>query len=342
MKIAIYPYEPNFDNKYIERMVEAIRLAYPNVKIKAFSGRYDVFSLIGYDYVWLNWYENPTRRFKLINFMMKLFNLLLLRLMNVKIVATFHNKQPHESTKSIWDRLLFDVTFKVSNRILILSSESKKILSDKYDENVLKKIFLIPHPTYDCRPKTNQSNDKDFSILFFGHLRPYKNIELILEIARQNPNIKFTVAGKPKNNQYKSKLIEDASTLPNVHLIPHFISPIEIDQLIEQHSILLLPYNLQSSLNSGVVIHAICKGINIIIPAIGTVNELDNRNKIYNYSYDTEEEHLEQLNNMIKIAKKEYECDYEKYKKRITDLYKEINAKQTPLALSLKIKELFV
>lgn len=341
MKIAIHPYEPNFDNKYIERMVEAIRLAYPDVQIASFSGRTDVFCLIGYDYVWLNWYENPTRRFKAINFCLKVLNILILKILGIKVITTFHNRKAHEAKDSIWDKYLFDMIFKLSNKILILSSVSREILKEKYGDAILRKAFLIPHPTYDCEPKRNADNTQDFSILFFGHLRPYKNIELIFEVAKQNKDIKFTIAGKPWDGEYEVYLRKAAEAMPNVTLIPHFISSSEMDELIESHSILILPYDIESSLNSGVVIHSICKGINMIIPEIGTVTDLNNRDKIFSYTYNSPEEHLTRLNEMVKYAKKEYKNNYNGFVNRISLLYEEIISNQTPKKLSIKLKELF-
>lgn len=59
LKIAISPYGPEVPNRYIDRMVEAIKIAFPHVTISAFPRIRKIFSLKDYDFVWFNWFENP-------------------------------------------------------------------------------------------------------------------------------------------------------------------------------------------------------------------------------------------------------------------------------------------
>lgn len=342
MKIAVLPYDPSFPNKYIERMVEAIKIAYPDAQITSYPQIKNLLSLRGYDYVWLNWFENLPIKNKLRCFLSKVINLIILKIFGIKIITTFHNRLPHESTNSIFDRFIFWATFRFSYRIIILTSDTKSILTEKYGKSILKKVVLIPHPTYDCKPKEQNTQNDKFSILFFGHLRPYKNIELIYEAAKAHPEIPFTVAGKPLNDEYGRELKLAAAKVPNINLISHFLSSDEIDDLIDENTILLLPYDLKSSLNSGVVIHAICKKINLITPKIGTVNQLQNKNYIYSYTYNSYEEHLGNLNKMIEIARDEYSKDKKMFDFRINKLYNEVLSNQRPEILSSYIKKLFL
>ena len=341
LKIAIYPYGPNIPNKYIDRMEEAIRYAFPNVIISAFPGIKNIFSLKGYNFVWLNWFENLPKNGKIKNIIIREFILLALKVMRIKVIVTLHNREPHESSNTLLEKFLFWHIFIFANRIIILSDDSKKILEEKFGKKILTKTILIPHPAYECKPKIVQNTKSDFKILFFGHLRPYKNIELIFELAKIYRNISFTIAGNPIDKKYETELKIKSEKISNLTLISHFLSEEEIDKLIDSHTILLLPYNIRSSLNSGVVIHAICKRINIIVPEIGTVNQLINKDMIFHYSYDTQREHLQQLIKIIKLAKDEYELNIEYFKKRIDILYDEVTVYQDPKELSKKVKELF-
>lgn len=321
-------------------MVEAIKIAFPHVTISAFPRIRKIFSLKDYDFVWFNWFENPPIEKRVKEVSIKWLILITLRLMGVKIIMTFHNRMPHESKDKFLDRLLFWFTFTIANRIIILSSDSRAILKDRFGNKILSKLFLIPHPTYDCEPKKLIDNQDNFSILFFGNLRPYKNIELIFDLAKIHKNIKFTVAGNAFDKSYELELKCQSKKIPNIELITHFLTDEEIDKLIDSHSILLLPYNIKSSLNSGVVIHAICKRINIIVPEIGTVNQLNNKDLIFHYSYESQKEHLEKLTEIVCLAKDEYHNDFEKFQNRANVLYEEAMTNQTPLALSKSIKEL--
>lgn len=341
IKIAVYPFDSNLTNKYINRMVEAIKLAYPEAVLTAFPRIRNLYKLKNYDYVWLNWFENLPNKGKKRVFLLKLLILVWLKLTGVRIISSFHNRQPHDSNNSLLDRLIFRMVFGFSNRIIILSSDSRSVLKEKYGETILRKTFLIPHPTYDCYPKAKHKETNDFRVLFFGHLRPYKNIELILDLARRHQDISFTVAGSALNDDYEAFLKQQAETSSNVSIIPRYLTEEEIDRLIEKHSILLLPYNIKSSLNSGVVIHAICKRINVIVPAIGTVNQLKNKEKVYWYTYQSSEDHLKKIDKILETAKNEYETNRDKFEERIDTLYSEVTTYQSPTALACGLREVF-
>lgn len=339
-KIAIFPYVKNSPNKYIERMAKAITYAFPNVELLPFPRTRNLVSVKNFDYVWLNWFENLPQSNKIKEFILKIGTIFVLKIMGIKIVASFHNKRPHDSNDNIWERLLFNYIFRSAHRIIILSSDSKDILKEKFGKKVLKKVVLVPHPTYECTPKNNNPNNK-FSILFFGFLRPYKNIDLIFELDKIYHDIQFTIAGNAIDNDYKIYLKKKAKSIPNVTLIPHFLTENEIDTLIESNSILLLPYNIESSLNSGVIIHAICKKINMIVPQIGTVNQLKNKNMIFSYTYNSQKSHLQELIRMIQSAKYEYENEIAKFNNRVNILYDDVMSTNSPEALSYQILQVF-
>lgn len=342
LKIAVTPFDSNFPNKYIDRMIEALKYVYPNAEITPIPRIKDILTLKNHDYAWLNWFESIPKKHKIKNFCGRIIILFALRLLGIKIVATFHNRQPHESTNIIVDKILFNLTFRFSKKIIILSSDSRPILEEKFGKYILQKAVLIPHPTYKCIPKAVSNTKSNFSILFFGNLRPYKNIELIFELAKLFNDIPFTIAGAPIDKKYGEQLTKQAIALSNVTLIPHYLSSKEIDELINKNSILLLPYDMNSSLNSGVVIHAICKRINMIVPAIGTVNQLENHDLIYSYSYKSKEDHFNELYRIIEIVKNEYLNNREKFEYRINTLYKEVTSTQSPEILSQKMKDVFI
>lgn len=340
IKIAISPYNADRPDEYIERMVETIRLVYPNTTVEGFPRFRDLLSLKDKDFVWLNWFEDLPSRGRIKNFLLKEFTLLCMKLMRVKVIVTFHNKEPHDSGNNIWDKLLFRHNFKNADRIIILSSDSNYVLKEKFGKKILNKTVLIPHPTYICKPKCDKGNKNRFSILFFGHLRPYKNIEMIYELARRFNDIGFTIAGNAMDARYEAYLKNEAKDISNITLISRYITADEVDALIDSHSLILLPYDVKSALNSGVVIHAICKHINTIVPAIGTVNQFKNKDKIFSYIYDSPEDHFQKLMDILAFAKDEYENNFEKFEERIDMLYEECMENNTPLALSPKIKEL--
>lgn len=339
--IAVFPYGDDAPNKYIDRMVEAIKLAYPDSVITPFPRLRNIFKLRKCDYVWLNWFENIPKRRRLSTYLIKKGILIALNLMRIKRVVTFHNRVPHDFMGRFIDRSLYNSVFRRAHKIIVLSSDSNDVLIKKFGGEIQNKIVLVPHPTYDCVPKLTAENKNTFKILFFGLLRPYKNIETIFELAENNPDIPFTIAGSAYDKDYENQLKQKAKSISNITLLTHFLSSKEIDELIEANSILLLPYNIKSSLNSGVVIHALCKKINVIVPEIGTVTQLKNKDKIFAYTYDSPESHLKELDKQIKSAKYEYYNNIDVFNNRIEVLYDEIMSTHSPEALSQRISKIF-
>lgn len=340
--ISISPYGTELPNKYIERMELAIKMAKPESTIIPFPGIRNIFKLRKCDYVWVNWFENLPKESKIKAFLIKKIILYVIKVLRIKLVATYHNRMPHESQSDFWDRKIFKDTFCYANRIIALSSDSTEIIKERFGSKVCKKVKIIPHPTYDCKPRTVFNNNAKFKVLFFGHLRPYKNIEMIFELAKHYPDIPFTVAGSPLNNEYAESLKRLTRTIPNVKLILKLLSTKEIDSLIDKNSVLLLPYDIKSSLNSGVVIHAICKKINVIVPKIGTVNQLINKDMIFSYSYNSPESHMKELKRLIEQAKNEYDNNIDNFNNRIKVLYDEVMSAQSIEKLASYISEVFV
>ncbi len=341
MKILIAPYGQDLKNLYLQRMAEAIKLAFDRVEIKPLGIYRNFFRNRDADVVWLNWFENFAKRSQLKQLLIKVIKLLTLKVLGMRIVSTFHNRQQHDTEGTLIERLGFYLTFRFSDCIIILSDESRGIISECIGKSSARKCVLVPHPSYDCLPKQYPEQPEQFRILFFGLLRPYKNIELVIEMAKQFPDISFTIAGEPTNETYEQLLKEKTTGVKNITLIPHFLSEEEIDNLIDGHTLLLLPYNIKSSLNSGVVIHGLCKRINVIVPEIGTVKQLRNKEDVFSYKYEKPEEHSKALAKTIQEAYNLYTNDYPEFVNRITRLNQEMNNYQSPERISTYIKRAF-
>lgn len=340
MNIAVYPPFSPF-NQYISRMIEAIQYALPSSRIVNFPRTLQLYKFFRIDVVWLNWYENTVQTNNFKEILIKVISLFIIKILGTKIITTFHNKKPHDIKQNTLAKLLFRFIFKFSNRIVVLSSDSIPILEKMFGSKIQNKIYLIPHPTYNCTPKDSHIKNDSFKILNFGLIRPYKNIELILEIARDFPDINFTIAGNVPDNNYLLSLKRKTNSLSNVSFLPHFLSDKEIDELIQSHTIIVLPYNTSSSLNSGSVVHALSKKINVIVPEIGTINMLNNKNDVYHYSYSNETQHLEKLKKTVARAKLDYETNHSEFLAKAERLYNEIIATQSIAAIQKNIQAAF-
>lgn len=331
MNISFYPPLENVDpNNYICRMRAAILAAYPDAQINNFypSYRLSLKSIRTTDIYWLNWFENlstKSNRAVVGDFVLKMLWLAIMLLSGAKIVAVVHNKRPHEMRLAWLNNIFMRCLYRLAHRIMVLCDDGIEVANDLAGTDVSRKTFKVHHPTYLCTPKENAPESScEFSVLFMGHLRPYKNVEMVIEVARKHPEMRFIVAGKIKEDSYRLQLQQLMAGVDNLMLIEKFLEDTEMNQLMERCSILILPYHLYSSLNSGVAMYAYSKGINTLIPMIGTVKELDNQADVFAYTYTTEQEHAVRLEQKLMEAYELYTHHPVEFQARINNVHREV------------------
>lgn len=286
------------NNKYIGITVESLKLAGANV-YEFYPIFRDPALFLKTDIVILNWFERlgnsmPRRIFK---FAAKIAILATLKLFGKKVFYVFHNQVSHEESDKRLSWFFIRYLCRNIDRIIILSAASKDILS-KYlsARQVEKKVRLVPHPNYiDAYGAPDSGIVRDVktpTLLFIGAIRPYKNIELILSVARKyrNREVRFIIAGRPFSEDYKEKIETAARDLTNVDLKLAFIADSEIPSLVQSADALILPYDVQNSLNSGTVLLAFSYARTVICPNIATLLDFP-QELVYGYDYATEAGH---------------------------------------------------
>jgi len=302
MRIVFEPVETE-GNKYAEIISKGLKRNGLEVfSVTSMFADFNLFSEI--KLVHLNWFENldgSDNTAKIITFCKKIFKLLLFWITGKKVVWTMHNRLPHDKELMFFKKLMIKSLIRFSSIIVIHSKMSEGILLE-LDPSVGKKIRYIPHPNYvgdylpDQPEKVLPSGDggaKPVKLLFVGAIKPYKNIELLIELASvYQEEIQLTIAGKPQSRAYQQKLMDAARNFPNVVMNFSFVSDVDLANYIQDTDLLILPYDLRSSLNSGTVILAFSSGKTVICPSIGTIQDLDNQKDVFSYTYNNAAEHL--------------------------------------------------
>src|SRR5690606_21936083 len=139
--------------------------------------------------------------------------------------------------------------------------KSREIISSRYPDAV-ERLFYLPHPDFigsygPIPPATEQASPTPLRLLFIGAVKPYKNIELLIKVAGEfKDEVSLTIAGKPNTSAYRQTITELAASAGNIKLMLRFIPDHELPLLMAASDLLVLPYDLESSLNSGTVILA--------------------------------------------------------------------------------------
>lgn len=334
MKIAYYPFTSDH-NKYVFISQEILRSLGCDVipfDKSLFKGK----NMRETKAVFLNWYEtfsakNNARYFSI--YLKRKIRIMQCKFLGIKVIFTFHNRFPHDSnqeTINITRKFLVWIC-KKSDYIIILSKSSKRYLYELIDKDEAeKKIRYIPHPNYigvygaaiDRAPY--YPHDK-LRILFLGQIRPYKNVELIIGLAKQmeDKDIIFTVMGYCDNPDYEAKLRDEVSGLTNINFQFGFVADDLLEGFMRDSDILVLPYDKRSSLNSGTAILAFSNGRTVICPRIATIDDF-NINNIYYYDYKDEEDHIEQLKKATLQAYADWKVNRNEFESKGKKLLEEV------------------
>jgi len=131
----------------------------------------------------------------------------LLRLLGVNLIFTAHNVLPHENGRI--DYLLRSIVYRAAKVIIVHSEFVKNKLATSFDISP-QKIRVIPHGNFDHYiPRTMPSkaearaslnlSDTDNVLLFFGYIREYKGLDLLLDALelsiKKGGSLKLVIAG---------------------------------------------------------------------------------------------------------------------------------------------------
>jgi glycosyltransferase involved in cell wall biosynthesis len=176
-----------------------------------------------------------------------------------KVIAIVDNLIPHE--KRLGDKLLIRYFLNQTDGLLAMSD----CVYNEFDLfNTLKPKVLSAHPIYDhygeiiTKAKALEKLKLDSSkryILFFGFIRDYKGLDLLLEAFADKridkTKYQLIVAGEFYSNEEKYLKMIDALSIQNdVHLFSEYIPEDEVNNFFCASSIIAQPY--KSATQSGV------------------------------------------------------------------------------------------
>ena len=131
-------------------------------------------------------------------------------------VASDSDCDPEHGRIRLWrDRRLYDYGLRRADLIAAQTQVQQQMLLDNHalDSHVVNMLVEPPH-------RNGAAVAKDIDVLWLGNLRALKRPEMVLELARQLPDVHFVLAGGPMPHPGGSTYFEDvkaaAARLPNV------------------------------------------------------------------------------------------------------------------------------
>ena len=204
----------------------------------------------------------------------------LVKKQNIKVLAITDNVIPHE--KRLGDKQLASYFIKGCDAFVTMS---KAVMNDleKFTNTSHKKYLLHPLytafgdkiPKQEARLKLNLKQD-DRVILFFGLIRKYKGLDLLIEafsLLKANPHNKLLIAGEfYEDKQPYFDLISKYKLEEQIILLNQFIPNDEVKYYFSAADIVALPY--RSATQSGVTQVSFHFEVPTLVTNVGGLGEI--------------------------------------------------------------------
>ena len=203
------------------------------------------------------------------------------KIRRIPVVVTAHNITPHErSTLFKW---LSRLVFGLAEHLVVHTLHNKRTMMEKYGIPS-KKIAVIPHGPLtvftrgkDDLRKQYRIHKNEHVLLFFGAIRPYKGLDILLEalaLVQNHIRIKLIIAGSLWESWDKYQAIIDKHDLkPNIIDLTGYVPADMVGSLFDATDLLVLPYSHFES-QSGVGSAAIAFKVPMIVTQTGGLPDL--------------------------------------------------------------------
>ena len=200
-----------------------------------------------------------------------------------RVVWTVHNLESHDRRYPRLERWFWRELIDRLDGYIALSADGKTQAMNRFPR--LRKIpgFVVPHghyreeyPDTECvSPRRSLSLPERAKIfLFFGQIRPYKNLPLLINTFRAcaEPDLLLYIAGQSKDEITTRELLKLIDGDTRIRLEPNHVPKEQVHIYFKAADLIVLPY--RDILNSGAAILALSFNRPALVPNKGTMGEL--------------------------------------------------------------------
>lgn len=285
IKILAFPaFKNKNSNPYNYLMYSGIEAH--DVKVSEFS----FISCLGLDYdvIHIHWpelYLNSHYFVKaLLNSALFLLCLSMAKILGKKIIWTVHNLKPHEIRYRRLNRVFWLLYIRLIDGIISLSHCNEDQFFHRFSWLQNLPSIAIHHGLYkgfyadtvtkaQARQKLMIEANQRVN-LFIGQVKPYKNIERLIEIFNSTPQLSenvLIIAGKFENDDYFQQI--KAKTQGNNNILIHnrYIPEDDLQVYFRASDLCILPFN--NIFNSGSVLLSVSFDTPVLVPDSDNFNE---------------------------------------------------------------------
>jgi glycosyltransferase involved in cell wall biosynthesis len=208
-----------------------------------------------------------------------------LRQAGSKIVWTIHDACPHESKWGVVDMRSGRLLAEWVDHCIVHAPSALEAICQHWNMPGLPRVTIIPHGHYlDVYPNriTRETARQKLGInggrmvyLFLGLIRPYKGVEVLLEVfagMKDRTDAMLLVAGQPVNSAIRKTIEAAASRDPRIKFFPGYVRDDEVQAYMNAADVVVFPY--RNSLTSGSVIMAMGFKKPCIAPKLGAIKDV--------------------------------------------------------------------
>ena len=314
---AIFTPRALADNPYQSQLVEHLEKVGVQVELAGYSTFFlgAVLSQWKPDIVHLHWlnplFLGSNRAKSLLKTSLFLIEIVVLKLLGIKIVWTVHNLKNHENLHLDLDRLCSSTVAKFADVIITHCEAARQEVITMFSIKNKDKVFSIPHGNYlnsyenkIARSEARQVlgvKDSKVVFLFLGLIRPYKGVIDLIDTFKQLPNdeAQLLIVGKVWHDDpevtelLNQKISEDG----RIKLIPGFVPNEKIQLYMNACDVAVFPY--RDVLTSGAVLLAMSFGRACVAPCRGCIGEVLDRDGAFLYELDEKEGLLQAMRSAV-------------------------------------------
>jgi glycosyltransferase involved in cell wall biosynthesis len=212
-----------------------------------------------------------------------------LKKQNYQTMVLAHNIEFHE--KWLFSKLLTKKLLKLTDYVVTLSGsvyeDAQRLIGRNLSNNRNRtKILKGFHPLYDFHNREQYSKEQAKRILgfpdkkiilFFGYIKPYKGIDLLIRsfpfIKEEYPGTVLIILGEVYGTKEKYySLIEETGFREDILLEDKYIPSAEVELYFKGADVLVLPY--RQATQSGVVQTAYVMDLGVVVTPVGGLPEM--------------------------------------------------------------------
>lgn len=218
----------------------------------------------GVELVILPWWSNFW-------FLQTVFFLLFFRFFKTETLLICHNSVPHDSNSiSI---LLGKLIFKLPDEVIV-HSKNEMLNINSLGRSKAIKVALHPPYTHYPESKSKLQRRAPLELLFFGFIRPYKGLDILLSSLELVPKQFFlTVAGECWGDEGNiTARARDLGIEENIEFLFEYVDDDLVSALFERADVVVAPYI--TSTGSGVIPTAYAFGKPVLTTDVGSNSEI--------------------------------------------------------------------